>query len=1351
MKSFTIKELCTFLDAEIPQELKGKEEQSIKSINARYTTLEAGDVFFDINNDCEDLRLINPKLCPFIISDRDIEEGDLNIPIVKINNALDRYVELCKKMVDTYPKVVRIAVTGSTGKTSMKETIASILSNVAATNKTFSNQNNIYFLSKRLQNVLDDDLHFYVQEACVKVYENINLTQKLAEAFQPKVVVMTNIYDNHAEVYGDRETTFKIKSSLVEEMGKEGIALLNMDDEILREYHPRCKTYYYSLENPNADIYASNIKVSNEGTSFDIHWQGRVIKNVFCHLIGKPNIYNCLVSFAIGSLNGADDELLARAIAKMKIAYSLRQNHMKIGPYNLFIDCFNASPESIEHDMDTMEDLTPDENGRKVVVIGDIAELGEKAEYLHEKVGNNIARHNIDRFFCFGEFSDYVYRGAIKENPLTPISAFHDREELEKNIKQYIKPGDLILWKASRNTHIELSIDNIFGTDYYPLYPNEYDVEALVHTYPDYNINNGNTQRYYRMGEPVGGLLNYPQNKGLFEYCIYENGIKFVRNNSIAKNVKIPKLVGDVPIRSIGDRAFYCGQIVTIEVPDSVVNIATNAFLRCYNLTSVRLSENLKFLDYSAFAYCTALKEISIPQNCLLIRKKAFFNCKRLHKVVIKGMDTLIEKDAFEGCEEIQIICKENSLAHTYAIENGIPYVLIDDEYNMGNVVVPPKKEKNIVINYLEWEEREERSRLNIGITVDNTKEDILWYELDNKWKKFVCDDRIDAVVVSLILFAIRGKYTKIKSHIPISEKLKYQLTNHLIPQIVDFEGEDKATAVVIDAPTTNYVYDKDFIANGTGFSGGVDSFATLYEYGHNSDAPEDYKVNFLNFYNIGAFHGMNEGKRSYSLSRDLYNEQAKDMMYFAKKYGYNALVVDSNLALFIRAHFNSQEYGLLRKFQNSATERNIGTTLLFQKLFNRFYYSSGHTLKEFKLSLDEPSALWEQYAVQFFSTENIDFYISNRNWTRMEKVERVAELPEAYDNLQVCLVQSKNCGVCMKCKRTLMNLDVLGDDVLNRFSKSFDLDNYRKKNRKDFFDSIWKEKDSDGYAKDILQAAINRNSYLIKNPPLDSENEAYTYRYKKNRISVMSAPTYMSKEIYLLTNDISDDDFKVNGVHRHNWAKVSFNDNRVGYINLKDITLLKFRKAESMTLNAGKILKLNAGKQYGMMPVFTPKNGNEQVNYAIEDNNVAYVSKMGRIFAISEGTTVLTATSETGLVAKCIIEVVPTMKLNAGESVTINVGKKYGFIPIFNSTKEKNEVEWSVSDDNVAIVNRSGVVYAIAEGQCVLKARSKSGASASCVIHVKIPTSRRKNKFYIKILRHLLPSKFIKLIKNNF
>lgn len=1238
---FTIKELCDYLDADVPVELKKQQNQEVKAINARYTTLEDGDVFFDINNDCEDLTLINHRKCPFIISDRKIKKGMINIPVVQINNALERYVNLCKLYVDEYPETVRIAVTGSTGKTSMKETIASVLGNVAGTEKTFSNQNNIYFLSKRLQKVMSENLHFYVQEACIKVYNDINLTQKLAVAFQPKIAVITNIYDNHAEVYGDRETTFKIKSSLVEEMNDSGIAILNMDDDILRKYRPKCQTIYYSLDNPDADIYANNIKITNDGTYFDIHWQNRIIKDVFCPMIGRPNIYNCLVSFAIGSINGADDELLLRAIGKVNISYSLRQNHIKIGPYNLFIDCFNASFESIENDMKTMSELLPDGDGRRIVVVGDIAELGEKAEYIHKKIGLMLGDYNIDRFFCFGEYAENIYQGLIEANPNASVYAYRNQTELEKCIKAYIKPGDLILWKASRDTHIELSIDNIFGTDYYPLYPRNYDIEAKVHVYPqNLAYEKLHEYKYYRMEKPVGGLLSERSRSGEFEYCVYENGIKFARYNSMSKNAIIPENIDNAYIRSIGDRAFYKGKIVSVSMPVSITNLSTNAFLRCYNLRKVDLPENIKFIDYSAFAYCTALEEITIPKNCLLIRRKAFYECKRLKMITIEGNNTSLEEGTFLGCKKISIKCKRGSLAERYAIEHGIKYILINEDGTESRMITPCSMDKQIIISNFSWTEYDDKSRLNIEISIGDDKPDILWYEVNKKWKNFVNDDRIDAIVVSLLLFAIRGKYTMIKSKFPISKRLKYQLEYHLIPQIIDFEGEENAITVKIDAPTTDEVYKKDYIANGTGFSRGVDSFATLYEYGKNSVAPEDYKINFLNVYNVGAFHGINEGQRSYNLSRDLYIEQSESTVHFAEEYGYNTLVVDSNLALFINSHFREQHYGLLRKFQSSATERNIGTTLLFQKLFTRFYYASGHTLKEFKLSLDESSALWEQYAVQFFSTENITFYISNKNWTRMEKVKRIAELPEAYDNLQVCLTQSHNCGICMKCKRTLMNLDVLGESTLDKFKNSFDLHKYKEHDRGEFFKALWVDKDNDGYAKDILQTAIDNDSHLIKNPPIQGGDYRYTYRYKKSRFSVMSHPTYMSKELCLLTNDSSDEDLIIDGFHGRNWIKVWLQDGREGYVHSKNMKISKYHSASKMHLNAGNNLTLKIGMKYGLLPIFTPIKGNEQVKYSTNNNQVVFINKTGWLYAISEGNAEVTAISESGLMAKCQVTV---------------------------------------------------------------------------------------------------------------
>ncbi len=1154
--TFTIKTLCDFLGTEVPEELKNKENNNVAGINARYTTLTRGDAFFDINNDCEDLSIINPEICPFIITERDIEPDTLNIPVVKVRGALDLYVKLCKAFVDEYPETTRIAVTGSTGKTSCKETIAAVLGQIAATDKSFSNQNNIYFISKKYQKSMSKKLRFFVQEACVKEYEGINLTDKLAIAFQPKFSVMTNIYDNHAEVYGDRETTFRIKRAIVERLPKDGYALLNFDDVMLKNYHPDCNTVYYSLDNPEADICASNIHVSDSGTKFDIHWQDRIIKNVFCPMIGRPNIYNCIVSFAIGSLCGNDDETIVRAIKKVKLGYSLRQNHIEIGGYKLFVDCFNASLESIEGDMRTMVDLKPSIDGRKVVIIGDVAELGEKASIIHRKIGAVIAKYPMDRYFCFGKYSTDMYEGAIETNSKAEVSSFNNREDLEKAIARYIRPGDLILWKASRDTHIELSIDKIFGTDYYTLYPCNYDKEALVHAVDNrWNLIHTHSRIYYRRGVPFGGIgLTNPRVKS--EYCVYANGVKFARYYGVAKHLKMPRMFECAPLNSIGDRAFYKSTLVSIELPDCIVNISTNAFLRSVDLREIKLPENLKFIDFSAFAYCTVLSEIEIPEGCMIVRSLAFQHCERLKKVIVKGINTFIEHDAFLGCPELEIICKGGSFAEKYAFEIGQKYRLMNENGDVGDTIIPVRPSRTIVIDSISVDTSETKTRLSFKITIGDEETDTLWYEVENKWKKYLCDDRCDGIVVSLLLFAIRGRYYSIKSSYPISKELFYRLTYHLIPEIVDFEGSDKATAVKLEMPLTSERYPEDLQYNGTGFSRGVDSFTTLFEYGHTSEVPENYKIKVLNVYNVGAFHGKDAGMRSFASSKELFEEQVRDTIDFGNKYGYNVLIVDSNFMLFVRDHFNGSEYANLRKFQSSATERNIGTTLLFQKLFRRFYYASGHKMKEFKLSLDESSALWEQYGVQFFDTENTTFFISNRNWSRMDKIKRVALLPEAYDNLQVCLVRSHNCGKCMKCRRTLMNLDVLGEDVLNRFAGSFDLKEYKEHDREIFFRKVWFEKDVDEYASDILEEAIKKHHPLISDPPVQKTNKKFFRKSFQNRISVKEYPIDVSKELLLLTGANEDPSFKIVGKCPGGWLKAEFTDGRVGFINREDIAI---------------------------------------------------------------------------------------------------------------------------------------------------------------------------------------------------
>ncbi len=1128
---FTIREICELLGVAIPQSLIGYEKQEVNGIEARYSQLTKQDIYFDIDPDEESFAKADEIQCYFIVTAKKFNLNSTKTTIVRVEDPLEKYVELCQLLVNKFSKLTRIAIGGSSGKTSMKEMVSFVLGQIASTKKSFANSNNILGLLKQMGTIKENN-RFYVQEIGLKSDGNAKYTVKMAEAFSPNIAVLTNIGDNHKEAYGTKENIFYYKKSIVDFLVDDGIALLNKDDEYLRDYHPNADSMYYSIKDSSADVYADNILFENGRTIFDIIYKGELIKDIELQSLGVPNIYNALVTFAIAKLCNIDNESIIRALKKFKLEYATRCNYTNIAGYPMLIDCFNSSPESVKFDLDIIDNVDLCADNKKVVVLGDIVELGEDSELLHRQLGGFLKDSSVDVLFLFGELTKYIYEEVNEGKPQVFYTT--NRKELENAIASMVKVGDLILWKASHSMHLELSIDNLWGTDLYALYPED-ESEKLVHS------------------------------TKLYEYSIYQTGLKLLNCKIKSNNVRLPLTINSEPIKKIASKAFMKKSIVRIKIPEYVESIGNNAFFSCLNLISIDLSKKLKYISRSAFNTCIALTNIYIPKSCRHIGYRAFRNCKRLESIYIPNPETYIEDEAFDLCPNLVIYCAPQSFAEKYAKDHHIQYSYLSNGEISSVIHVPDRVLRDILIKNIYLETYDDKTRINFDIIIDHNRPDTLWWEVDNRWEDYICADRCDAAVVVLLLYAMHCNYDRIISEYPISEKLWYQLSYHLIPQICKVEGI-KVSQVQIVAPKTNLVYQKEKCANGTGFSRGVDSFATLYEYGHNSNCLDDYKVTHLVMYNVGAFHGKDVGLRSGYSSKQLYQGHLKESQTFAKNNHYDFFKVDSNMTLFLDDNFGHWY------FQNTATQRNIGTTLLFQKLFEKFYYSSGHTMDEFKLSLDGSSALWEHYGVQFFNTENTQFYITNRAWNRLEKTEKIAELPETYNSLQVCLVEIGNCGICTKCKRTLMGLDVLGNGLLDKYSASFDIQTYKERYREQWFGKIWLEKEQDEYIMEVFKYGIEHHSALIPPPVVKKFDKLRLVNLKRMNIIVRELPTVLSDEIAFVTK--AECNLKAIGIVGSTWVKVRLLDGKEGFVSLNSVNIEGMTKQKKSAQKSKSIVK---------------------------------------------------------------------------------------------------------------------------------------------------------------------------------
>lgn len=330
-----------------------------------------------------------------------------------------------------------------------------------------------------------------------------------------------------------------------------------------------------------------------------------------------------------------------------------------------------------------------------------------------------------------------------------------------------------------------------------------------------------------------------------------------------------------------------------------------------------------------------------------------------------------------------------------------------------------------------------------------------LYYSVSREHEDALTDKVADGILVTLLPFALRNGYD-IVSEVPVSEKLYYNLTATVIPQMVVCSEDNHE--ISLTAPTITPDFSPTEV--GTGMSMGIDSLTTLKEYTEDCEL-EDYRLTCFTYFEAGAHH---MGRVGYASEKEkLFLEQRDRAVQFCKKYGYKLIAVRSNVNAFLGEVFGDDS------FDRTVTYRNIGIVLQMQTLFRLYYYSATYNLSFFKVDMRDDSAHYENWLLPYLSTECTAIYNSNKAMTRIEKAQYISDFPQSYDNLLVCVKQKTNCGYCKKCVQTLAALDFLG--VLDSYKNSFDVDGYRK-NRAKRLARLYSHEQQDEYFEKLREYA---------------------------------------------------------------------------------------------------------------------------------------------------------------------------------------------------------------------------------------------------------------------------------------
>lgn len=382
----------------------------------------------------------------------DTQIGDF--PCVVVKHTGQALLDIAGYYRDLF-RIPLVGVTGSVGKTTTKEMIACVLSEKFSTLKTAQNFNNEIGMPKTLFG-LTKEHGAAVIEMGMNHFGEIS---RMSGSAKPTMAVITNIGYSHIEHLGSQEGILKAKLEMLEGMKADAPLIVSADDPMLCDLGQKLErpvlTYSVSPKD-GVDVYADDIKEDDGVTTFTIHHAENAILAVL-PTVGIHNVKNALAAYIVGILAGMTPQEIVCGLAKYQPTGN-RQNIQEKNGQTVIADCYNASPDSMRAALGVLKNYPC--TGRKAAVLGDMLELGEHSDMLHAKVGEMAKDAEPDLLFCYGSAAKHI---AANAGTKAEIFCTEDAEIMIEKLRETLREGDCVLFKASHGMHLEKMIEALYG------------------------------------------------------------------------------------------------------------------------------------------------------------------------------------------------------------------------------------------------------------------------------------------------------------------------------------------------------------------------------------------------------------------------------------------------------------------------------------------------------------------------------------------------------------------------------------------------------------------------------------------------------------------------------------------------------------------------------------------------------------------------------------------------------------------------------------------------------------------------------------------------------------------------
>ncbi|NQT75334.1 MAG: UDP-N-acetylmuramoyl-tripeptide--D-alanyl-D-alanine ligase [Candidatus Omnitrophica bacterium] len=458
---FTVKDILKATKGRLLSSAK-QEEDMLTGVSTDTRRLKGGELFVAIKGERFDghnfiLDAVSRGAGGILVQEGCITNSNFKIPDISFISVLDSIKALgsIANLHRSRFEVPLIGITGSNGKTTTKEMIAAILSKRFSVLKNFGTENNHIGVPLTLMRLRPEH-----KVAVLEMGANhLGEIRRLSEVARPTMAVITNIGPSHLEYLKDTKTVLKAKCEILEYLDKDKGAkvVLNADDELLDSVKTKLKTITFGLDKAY-DFYADKLNLEPDGINFRLNGKHEISLGV----VGRHNVYNVLGAIAASWDFGVTIDEIREALSEFRVP-NMRMEVKRIGDIRIINDSYNSNPLSMKTAIESLKDITT--KGRKILVAGDMLELGNLAGRFHHLVGRQAAESGIDLIVAVGKLAEHVSKGAQEAGMNEKkIKLCNLTKEACGAVANLIKKGDTILVKGSRAMKMEQIVEELERT-----------------------------------------------------------------------------------------------------------------------------------------------------------------------------------------------------------------------------------------------------------------------------------------------------------------------------------------------------------------------------------------------------------------------------------------------------------------------------------------------------------------------------------------------------------------------------------------------------------------------------------------------------------------------------------------------------------------------------------------------------------------------------------------------------------------------------------------------------------------------------------------------------------------------